>query len=147
MEALYLDDLKPGDTFASGEYTITADDIKAFARQFDPQPFHVDEKAAETSFFHGLIASGWHTAAITMRLMVECMPMGPGSIGASVDLTWTRPVRPGERLRVKIVIDEVKLSRSKPDRGIVYTTTETRNEHDELCQVMRSKVVAFMKSR
>jgi acyl dehydratase len=143
MEALYLDDLKPGDVFESGGYTVTADDIKAFAREFDPQPFHLDEKTAEAGFFHGLIASGWHTAAITMRLMVESMPMGSGSIGASVELTWTRPVRPGERLCAKTVIDEVKLSRSKPDRGIVHTTTETRNERGELCQVMRSKVVAF----
>ena len=143
MEKLYLDDLKPGDTFVSGEYTVGVDDIKAFAQQFDPQPFHLDEAAAEASFFHGLAASGWHTAAITMRLVVESVPLACGIIGATVELSWKRPVRPGERLRVRTVIDEISVSRSKPDRGFAHTISETRNQDDELCQVLRSKLVVF----
>jgi len=143
MEKLYLDDLKPGDVFESGEYALNAEDIKAFARQFDPQDFHLDEVAAEAGFFHGLIASGWHTAAITMRLVVESVPLASGIIGATVDLSWKRPVRPGERLRVRTVIDEIRVSRSKPDRGFAHTISETRNQNNELCQVLRSKLVVF----
>ena len=143
MEKLYLDDLKPGDVFESGEYALNAEDIKAFARQFDPQDFHLDEAAAEAGFFHDLVASGWHTAAITMRLVVESVPLASGIIGATVDLSWKRPVRPGERLRVRTVIDEIRVSRSKPDRGFAHTISETRNQNNELCQVLRSKLVVF----
>jgi len=146
MEKLYLDDLKPGDTFESGEYTVNTNDIKTFAQQFDPQPFHLDEAAAEASFFHGLAASGWHTAAITMRLVVESVPIATGIIGATVELTWMRPVRPGERLRVKVVVDEVTVSRSKPNQGIAHMTTETYNERDELCLVIRNTLVVFKRS-
>jgi len=117
----FFEDLQVGQKFRSGTYEVTAERIKAFAAEFDPQPFHLDERAAEDSLFAGLAASGWHTAAIVMRLIVESdlRPAG-GTIGAGVeDLRWPRAVRPGDVLHVEGEVLEMRASRSRPELGIV----------------------------
>jgi acyl dehydratase len=117
----WFDDLKLGMRFKSaGEVTVTADDIKRFASEFDPQPFHLDETAAKDTAFKGLAASGWHTAAIAMRLAVQTRPFGPHPLlGAGVDdLRWMKPIRPGDTLRLEGEVVELVASRSKP-QGIV----------------------------
>ena len=134
MANLYLDDLQPGQKFR-GETATLIDDaaIKAFARQYDPQPFHLDEVAARTSLFGGLAASGWHTMALTMRLMVDDgPPLAGGIIGGGVDeLRWPKPVRPGDRLRIECEVMEVRPSRSRPEQGLVKLKTTTLNQNDE----------------
>lgn len=143
---LYLDDVTPGDTFVTGSLTVTADDIKAFARQFDPQPFHLDEDAAADSLFGGLAASGWHTAALTMRLLVEGFPLAKGVIGAGGELAWPRPTRPGDVLTVYGEVLEVTPSRSRPDRGMLLVRNETRNQTGEPVQVFTVNIVAWRRS-
>lgn len=132
----YLEDFAVGQVFATGRIRIDADQIKTFARQFDPQPFHLDEAAAEKSVFRGLAASGWHTAALTMRLMTggEFKPAG-GIIGVGFDeLSWQRPVRPGDELYAKSEILDVRPSKSRPDRGLIRVRTTTYNQNDEAVQ-------------
>lgn len=141
-ERLYLDDLRVGQRFSSGTHLVDAEEIKAFAAQFDPQPFHLDELAAQGTLFGGLAASGWHTAAITMRLLVETgLPLMGGIIGAGGEISWPRPTRPGDVLRVVSEIEDVTPSRSRPDRGMVRVRSETRNQRDEVVQVLVSKLV------
>jgi acyl dehydratase len=130
---LYLEDLHVGQRFAAGPVSVSAAEIKSFAAAFDPQPFHLDEAAAETTLFHGLAASGWHTAALTMRLMVDGQfkPAG-GILGVGFEeLSWPRPVRPGDELRAESEILEVRPSKSKPDRGMIRVKTTTLNQNDE----------------
>lgn len=130
---LYLDDIKPGDRFSGGSVTVTEQDIIAFATQFDPQPFHLDPEAAKDTLFAGLAASGWHTAALTMRMIVD----GPhrfagGYIGMGVDsLQWPRAVRPGDTLRVESEVLEVRPSLKRPDQGVVRVRAVTLNQNDE----------------
>jgi acyl dehydratase len=139
---LYLDDLQPGQRFTSGSHTLDASQIKAFAQQFDPQPFHLDDAAAQDSLFAGLAASGWHTAAITMRLQVESgLPFSGGIIGAGGEINWPRPTRPGDVLHVESEVLEVKPSRSRPDRGMVTVRSETLNQRGEVVQVLTAKLV------
>ena len=143
MTDLYLDDLAPGQTFRSGRLTVDEVQIKSFAAAFDPQPFHLDEGAARGSLFGELIASGWHTAALTMRLLVgsEFKPAG-GLIGAGVDeLRWPRPVRPGDELHLVSEILEVRASRSRPDRGLIKVRTTTFNQNDEAVQIFVGNLV------
>ena len=124
---LYLDDLRVGQRFASATHVIDAAQIKAFARQFDPQPFHLDEEAAKAGLFGGLVASGWHTAAITMRLQVDSgLPIAGGIVGIGGEMSWPRPTRPGDALSVVSEILEVTPSRSRPDRGVVRMRSESR---------------------
>jgi acyl dehydratase len=135
-QVYYLDDFAVGQVFATGRLKIDADQIKAFAKQFDPQPFHLDEEAAKNSVFRGLAASGWHTAALTMRLMAEgeFKPAG-GIIGVGFDeLSWSRPVRPGDELYAKSEILDVRPSKSRPDRGLIRVRTTTYNQNDEAVQ-------------
>ena len=142
MAGLYLDDLEVGQRFTSATHRIDAEQIKAFAGQFDPQPFHLDEAAADRSFFKGLAASGWHTASITMRLLVEGgLPIEGGIIGAGVELAWPRPTRPGDVLTVTSEILDITPSRSRPDRGMVKVRSETVNQDGMAVQVMTSTVV------
>ena len=143
MTKLYLEDFTPGRTFLSdGSITLDAASIKAYAAQFDPQPFHLDEKAAEATFFKGLAASGWHTAALTMRLLVDGgLPLAGGIVGASGELAWPRPVRPGDRLTVASEILEIRPSRSRPERGMVKVRSETRNQQDEPVQLFTMQLV------
>jgi acyl dehydratase len=138
---LYLDDLAMGQRFVSASRSLDAKQITDFARFFDPQPFHVDEAAARASFFEGLAASGWHTASISMRLTVESLPIAGGLIGAGGEISWPRPTRPGDVLTVHIEVIDIRVSRSKPDRGIVSVRSETRNQHGDVVQVFVSKLV------
>jgi acyl dehydratase len=140
---LYLDDLQIGQRFTSRAYIVDEEQIKAFARQFDPQPFHLDNEAAKNSRFLGLAASGWHTASITMRLLVEGgLPLAGGVIGAGGELDWPNPTRPGDMLQVESEILDVRPSRSKPDRGIVTVRSLTRNQRNEVVQRLTAKLIA-----
>jgi acyl dehydratase len=123
----YVEDLHAGDTFVSPSRTVSADEIVAFAREFDPQPFHVDPEAAKATFFGGLVASGWHTAALTMRLMVESgMDLAGGIIGAGIEgLRWPSALKAGESIHVRITILAVRPSKSRPTVGIVSFKVET----------------------
>jgi acyl dehydratase len=140
---LYFDDLTVGRTFTSGTRVVDAGEIKDFARQFDPQPFHLDEELARGTFFKGLAASGWHTMAMTMRLMVEGgLPVAGGIIGAGGEISWPQATRPGDVLQVFSEVIEAKASRSRPDRGMVTVRSETRNQRGEVVQVLIAKLVA-----
>jgi acyl dehydratase len=148
MAALYLEDFVVGARFTSGTHTLDADQIKTFARQFDPQPFHLDEEAARHSFFGGLVASGWHTAAITMSLLVESgMPIAGGLIGAGGELTWPHPTRPGDTLTVESEVLAVTPSRSRPERGMITLRSRTRNQKGEVVQDMTSRMLAWRRSK
>jgi len=140
---LYFEDLYPGLKFnSSRSYKVTAEEIKEFAERYDPQPFHLDEAAGESSFFKGLAASGWLTAAIVMRLRVESIHIAGGMIGAGVEeIRWTQPVRPGDSLRTEAEILSVRHSASRPAFGVVRSRTVVFNQRDEV--IMRS-VVNFL---
>jgi len=147
MTPLYLDDLSPGQRFTSASLAIDAEAIKAFARQFDPQPFHLDEEAAAASLFGGLAASGWHTAALTMRPLTDGgAPIAGGVIGAGGEIAWPRPTRPGDVLTVFSEVIEVKPSKSRPDRGMVTLRSETRNQRGEAVQVLTARLVVPRRS-
>jgi len=140
--ALYLDDLRIGQRFRSGTHTVDEAQIKAFAAQFDPQPFHLDDATARDTLFAGLAASGWHTAAITMRLLVDGgAPLAGGIVGAGGEINWPKPTRPGDVLRVESEVIEVTPSRSRPDRGMVTVRSETLNQRGETVQVLTAKLV------
>ena len=142
-EQLYLEDLRVGDRFGSDTIEVTKEGIFAFAHDFDPQAFHLDEEAAEQSIFQGLAASGWHTAAMSMRLYVtgEFKPAG-GSIGLAVDeLRWPNPVRPGDILKLETEILDVRKSKSKPDRGIIRIRNVTTNQRGEIVQTFLAFVM------
>ncbi len=134
----YLEDLELGRTIDVGQVSVTAEDIVEFARKFDPQPFHVDEAAAQSSPFGGLIASGWHTASLCMRLVVERLVDPATTLGSpGVDeLRWLRPVRPGDTLTLRITPVEITPSRSKPDRGTARFRYEVTNQRGELVMTM-----------
>lgn len=142
MRLLYLDDLAVGQRFASGSLAVDADAIKAFARAFDPQPFHLDEAAAEDSLFGGLAASGWHTAALTMRLLLDGgAPIAGGVIGSGGEIAWPQPTRPGDVLTVTSEVIEVTPSKSRPDRGRIALRSETRNQRGEVVQILTATLV------
>src|SRR5687767_10424109 len=130
----YFEDFTPGQTIELGRHTITKDEIVAFARQFDPQVFHLDEEAAKQTIFGGLIASGWHTGSLMMRLLYEGVVKDTLSLGSpGVDeLRWLKPVRPGDTLSARLTVTECVPSQSKLDRGIVKSTIELRNQHGEV---------------
>ncbi len=133
----YLEDFSPGQRFASGRLRVERDRIKSFAAEFDPQPFHLDEGEARASLFRGLAASGWHTAAMTMRLLVESdlKPAG-GILGAGFDeFRWPKPVRPDDELHLDIEVLEVRPSKSRPEQGVIKLRTTTLNQNDEPVQV------------
>ena len=139
---LYLEDLTVGDRFQSDGHELDAEQIKAFAVLFDPQPFHTDEEAAKGTFFGGLAASGWHTASITMRLLVQSgIPLADGIIGSGGQIHWPQPTRPGDVLRVESEVMEITPSRSRPDRGMVQMRCETLNQRGEVLQRFTPKLV------
>ena len=143
----YLDDMQVGQRFTSGTHSLDEAQIIAFAKQFDPQPFHMDPEAAKGSFFEGLVASGWHTAAITMKLIVETgLPIAGGIIGGSGEISWPRPTRPGSILHVESEVLELKQSKSRPDRGMAIIRNETKNQAGEVVQVMTAKLVVPRRS-
>ena len=142
QEPLFFDDLAIGDRFESGTHELRADDIKRFAEEFDPQPFHLDDAAARESIFGGLAASGWHTAAITMRLLVTGGPkLANGIIGAGGGIEWKTPARPGDVLRVITEVTELIPSRSRPDRGIVVMRSTTVNQRGDIVQILTPKLM------
>jgi acyl dehydratase len=140
---LYFEDFAVGQIYRTGSLKVDADAIKAFATSFDPQPFHLDEAAAAKTFFQGLAASGWHTAALTMRLLVsEGAPIAGGIIGAGMDeLRWPRPVRPGDALHLESEVLEVRPSRSRPHQGLVKMRTTTLNQNNEPVQIVVANLV------
>jgi acyl dehydratase len=143
-EPLYLDDLYVGLRFSTESHPLDALQIKAFAHQFDPQPFHLDEEAASRTLFGGLVASGWHTAAITMRLLAGMKPqLAGGLLGAGAEINWPTAARPGDVLHVECEVTQIKPSRSRPDRGIVMMRGETRTQRDSVVQVLMAKLVVL----
>lgn len=141
-DVLYFDDLQVGQRFVSGQHQLDEAQIIAFAKEFDPQTFHTDPVAAKDSFFQELVASGWHTAAVTMRLIVGGgMPIAGGSIGAGAEISWPRPTRPGDILHVESEVLELKASRSRPDRGVVTIRNQTHNQAGEVVQIMTAKLI------
>jgi acyl dehydratase len=140
---LYLEDLAVGQVFISETHELDEASVKAFAMQYDPQPFHLDDEAARETLFGGLAASGWHTAAITMKLLVASMPIANGIIGAGGELSWPKPARPGDVLRVTSTVMDITPSRSKPDRGVVALRSETRTQNDDGVEILSSKIFVF----
>ncbi|MBA2658067.1 MAG: MaoC family dehydratase [Nitrosospira sp.] len=137
----YFEDLSVGQHFETDTHTVSEDEIKAFAAAFDPQPFHLDEQLARDTLFGGLAASGWHTAAITMRLLVDLgIPTG-GLIGMGGEIAWPRPTRPGDTLRVASEVLEVTPPRSHTDRGTVLIRNRIRNQHDEVVQEFTGRLI------
>ena len=141
--ALYLEDLSVGQRFESRPHCLDAEQIKKFAAEFDPQPFHLDETAAAGSLFGGLAASGWHTAALTMRLLVESVPLADGLVGAELELAWPKPTRPGDTLQVFSEIVDIRPSRSKPNMAIVTMRNETRDQEGDVLQTFKVKMPVF----
>ena len=148
MSVQYLEDYAAGQIYLTGRHRIDKEQIIAYAKQFDPQFYHLDEVAALQSPFKGLAASGWHTASITMRLMVDgaFKPAG-GILGVGFDeLSWPRPVRPGDELRVKSEVLEVRPSKSKPDRGMIRVKNTTYNQNDEVVQMFTGNLLVPRRS-
>lgn len=144
VPGLYLEDLHVGQRFVSGTHNMDEARIKQFAREFDPQPFHLDEAAAKASVFGGLAASGWHTAAVAMRLLVDGgLPLGNGIIGLGGDLAWPKPTRPGDTLHVESEILEIMPSRSKPNQALVKVRSTTLNQNGEPVHSFTSKCLVF----
>jgi acyl dehydratase/ribonuclease HI len=142
--ALYLEDLHVGQKFTSGTYRMDENRIKAFAAEFDPQPFHLDDATARHSVFRGLAASGWHTAAATMRLLVTSgLPFAGGLVGLGGEIAWARPTRPGDTLRVDSEILAIVPSRSKPNQAVVTVRSITVNQNGEEVQALTTKILAF----
>ena len=147
MSQRYFEDLKVGDRFRSGTYKVTEEQIVSFAREFDPQPFHLDPAVARQTMFKGLIASGWHTAAITMRLFVQTLNFTEGAIGLGVDeLRWPNALRPGDVLQVETEIVDLRESRSKPSHGIVRIRNVTTNQRGEVVQTMFASALVLRRS-
>ena len=143
-ERLYLEDVFVGQRFVTGTHTLTVEAIKAFARDYAPQPFHTDEEEAKDTFFCGLAASGWHTAAITMRLQIDSgPPIAGGMIGAGGEISWPRPTRPGDVLHVESEITEIKPSKSRPERGFATLKSETKNQKGEVVQLLTVKLLVW----
>lgn len=150
MEApsqLYFDDIHVDQTFTSDTYALTAEEIIEFATKYDPQTFHLDAEAAQDTFFRGLAASGWHTAAITMRLIVESIPLADGIVGTGGKLAWPRPTRPGDVLQATSEITAIKPSTSKPDRGFADVHVVTRNQDGETVANLDTTILLFKRDR
>ena len=147
-QQLYLDDLHVGQRFKSGRYLMEAARIKEFAAEFDPQPFHLDQVAAEASVFRGLAASGWHTAAVAMRLLVAGgLPFANGIIGLGGEIAWPKPTRPGDTLQVESEIIEITPSRSKPQQGIVTVRSTMFNQDREAVYMLTAKLLVLRRPR
>lgn len=139
---LYLEDVEVGQTFTSGAYVMDATRIKEFATEFDPQPFHIDEDAAKDSVFHGLAASGWHTAAVAMRLLTTSgLRFANGILGLGAEISWPRPTRPGDTLHIDSEVIEIRRSQSKPDHGIVTIRSTMLNQKGETVYILKAKLL------
>jgi acyl dehydratase len=138
----YLEDLFAGQKFTSGTYAMEAEAIKEFASEFDPQPFHLDERAGAASIFKGLVASGWHTAAVAMRLLATSgLQLAGGLVGAGGEIAWPRPTRPGDILHLEIEILEVRASRSNRQQGVVTIRSTMLNQNGEPVYVLTAKLI------
>ena len=148
MNQRYFEDLKAGDRFKSETYTVSEEQIISFAREFDPQPFHLDLAVARQTMFKELIASGWHTAAITMRLFVKALNYAEGAIGLGVDeLRWPTAVKPNDVLQVEVEIVDLRESRSKPTHGVVRLRYVTTNQRAEVVQTMMASALVLRRSK
>jgi acyl dehydratase len=145
-EPLYIEDLAIGSRFVSGSYQITAEEIKSFAAEFDPQPFHLDDLAGKNSLFGGLAASGWHTAGITMRLIVESMPLARGVVGVGGEIAWPQPTRPGDILHVESEIIDIIPSRSKPNQALATVRSITLNQAGEVVYTLTAKILVYRRA-
>jgi acyl dehydratase len=143
----YFDDYLPGATYDCGSFSVSEDEIVSFAKRFDPQPFHVDPGAAARGPFGGLVASGWHTAALVMRQLVDHYLSAEASLGSPGldEIRWPNPVRPGDTLRVRATVMEARRSLSKPDRGIMKTVVEAADQDGRT--VMRAIAINFLRVR
>lgn len=140
----YLEDFHVGQRFVTGTHTVDAAQIIKFASEFDPQPFHLDDAAGQKTLFGGLVASGWHTASIAMRLMLEGeLKIAGGAIGGGGDLKWTKPVRPGDTLQVHSEVLEIAPSRTHPTRGSILVHSETRDQLGEVVQSFTARMVVL----
>jgi acyl dehydratase len=146
MSLLFLEDLANGQRFSAGPITIDADSLRAFAAAFDPQPFHLDEVAARSSLFNGLVASGWHTAALTMRMLVEALPFAGGTIGTRAELRWPAPVHPGDRLSMEAEVSDARPSARRPGFGVVRLLVQTRNQDNVLVMEMTTLVLVHRRT-
>jgi acyl dehydratase len=146
-DGLYLEDVHVSMRLVSATHVLDAEQIKAFARQFDPQAFHLDESTAADTFFQGLAASGWHTAALTMKLLVDSgIPLADGIIGSGGELQWPKPTRPGDVLHVVSEVLDITPSRSKPGRAMVTMRCQTRNQRGEVLQYFTPKLVVHART-
>lgn len=141
---LYLEDLSAGMKFNAGPVNVSEVEIIAFASEFDPQPFHLDPEAAKNTIFKGLAASGWHTMALTMRMLVKGgAPLAGGVIGFGGEISWPKPTRPGDELSVESEVIELTPSRSKPNQGVVTLRSATKNQHGDTVLILTSKNLVF----
>jgi acyl dehydratase len=148
MPERFFEDVKKGDRFKSETYKVTEEQITSFAREFDPQPFHLDATVADRTMFGGLIASGWHTAAITMRLFVQTLNFAEGAIGLGVDeLRWPNAVKPNDVLQVETEIVDLRESRSKPTHGVVRLRYVTTNQRSEIVQTMFASALVLRRNK
>jgi acyl dehydratase len=149
MPELYFEDFEVGQTLRSHRLRVDAEGIKAFARDFDPQPFHTDEDAARDTIFRGLAASGWHTAALTMRLLVDGeLKIAGGLVGLGIDeIRWPRPVRPGDELHIESEVIAIRPSQSRPDQGLIKVRTTTFNQNDETVQIVVANMIVPRRAR
>jgi len=146
-DRLYLEDLYVGQRFTSGTYVMDERRIKEFAAEFDPQPFHLDAAAGEASLFKGLVASGWHTAAVAMRLLATGgLPIANGLIGYGGEIAWPNPTRPGDVVHIETEVVEITPSRSKPDQGIVAVRGVMRNQNGDAVYLLTAKLLVFRRS-
>jgi acyl dehydratase len=141
---LYLEDLAVGRSFRGGPITLELSDLTRFAREYDPQYFHTDPDAAKASIFGGLVGSGWQTAALTMRMLIQdSATFADGLVGLGGDLAWSRPVRPGDTLRAIGEVTKIAPSRSRPDRGVVTMDCRTVNQRDEIVLTLKADLLVF----
>lgn len=142
-EGLWADELSVGQTFRSESYLMTEQEITDFAGRYDPQPYHLDEEAGAGTFFDGLVASGWHTASVAMRLTVECFPVATGVVGSGGELMWPSATLPGDELHVEIAIKDIHWSSSRPDRATLMLDTRTLNQHGDERQRSTMRLLAW----
>ncbi len=145
-DLIYLDDISVGDRFKSRSYLLEKNKLLEFASEYDPQPFHLDDEKAKGTLFQGLAASGWQTAAITMRLWTETVPIANGLIGVESQVKWPMATRAGDQLHVEIEVTDVSYSKSKPNMGVVTYHSLTKNQNDQVVQDSITKIIVFKKA-
>lgn len=143
VEKIKAEDFVVGQTFISEDYQVPLEEIIEFATKYDPQPFHVDEEKAKDSFFKELVASGWHTASVTMKLWIDSIPFEKGAVGLGVNLAWNKPVRPGDILHVESTIKEINPSKSRPDRIYMVIESKAIDQDGLVCETMTANLMTF----